>query len=69
MTTGGPAAVGRLGSPALVRVVDVRQVLAWLCGRTGGATVCSVAHQAAATAVDQARPFTHSAPADRAGPR
>ena len=43
----------------------MRQVVAWLCGRTGGATVCSVAHQAAATTVDQARPFTHPTPADR----
>lgn len=43
----GRAAASHPGSVAVVVVHDVRQALAWLCGRTSDATTCSVARTAA----------------------
>jgi hypothetical protein len=62
-------AARRSAGLALVSVDDVRQALAWLCGRTANAVACDVAH-AAAVPMGSARPYTHTkgiAP-DRAGP-
>ena len=39
------------GTVAVVVVHDVRQALAWLCGRTGNPTTCAVAQRAAHTAI------------------
>jgi PDZ domain-containing secreted protein len=50
-------AARRSAGIALVAVEDVRQALAWLCGRTAGTVAC-----AAATApIGSARPYTHTA--------
>ena len=43
----GRLAAADPGSTAVVEVHDVRQALAWLCGRTGIATSCDVARRAA----------------------
>ncbi|HKA03353.1 MAG TPA: hypothetical protein VKD67_03460 [Acidimicrobiales bacterium] len=59
LNTAGFEAAGRAataGSAALVQVDDVRQALAWLCGRTGRADTCSLAHAAAARPFSSARP-------------
>jgi len=45
------------GRIALVQIDDVRQALAWLCGRTGGRVVCAVAHAASSASVREARPY------------
>jgi hypothetical protein len=45
------------GHLALVQVDDVRQALAWLCGRTDGHIGCAVAHAASRTSVRGARPY------------
>jgi hypothetical protein len=63
----GRLAAADAGSLALVRVDDVRQALAWLCGRTESHVVCDVAHAASRATVRQARPYnqrwsTESAP-------
>ncbi len=41
----GRAAARRPGTVAFVVVHDLRQALAWLCGRTERAVVCAVAHR------------------------
>jgi hypothetical protein len=41
-------AAARSGRRALVAVDDVRQAVAWLCGRTNEAATCAVSHTAAA---------------------
>ena len=50
--TAGYEAAGRAATastgPALVQVDDVRQALAWLCGRTALPTTCTLARSAAA---------------------
>ena len=43
----GRAAASRPGTVAVVVVHDVRQALAWLCGRTEDATTCAIARSAA----------------------
>jgi hypothetical protein len=43
----GRAAAGDPETRPVVVVQDLRQALAWLCGRTGGASVCAVAHRSA----------------------
>jgi hypothetical protein len=43
----GRAASGRPGTVPVVVVHDLRQALAWLCGRTDGESVCAVAHRSA----------------------
>jgi hypothetical protein len=43
----GRSAANHPGTVAVVVVHDVRQALAWLCGRTNSATTCAVAHTAA----------------------
>jgi hypothetical protein len=53
----GRAAAGHRGSVALVRVDDVRQALAWICGRTGAPATCALADAAAATPLLAARPY------------
>ncbi len=45
---------------AIVPVSDVRQALAWLCGRTQQDTTCILAHTASATTVAQAHPYSSS---------
>jgi hypothetical protein len=54
----GRRAALRPGELALVQVDDVRQALAWLCGRTGGRLVCAVARAAGRASVGEARPYT-----------
>jgi len=41
----GRDAAGRPGTAPVVVVHDLRQALAWLCGRTAGASVCAAAHR------------------------
>jgi hypothetical protein len=53
----GRAASLRPGAVAVVEVDDVRQALAWLCGRTGRAATCALAHRAAAVPLLTARPY------------
>ena len=53
----GRAASAHAGEIALVPVDDVRQALAWLCGRTQQPETCAVAHAAAAVPLDAARPY------------
>jgi hypothetical protein len=43
----GRHAAGHARTAPVVVVHDVRQALAWLCGRTGGASVCAVARRSA----------------------
>lgn len=43
----GRGAAGNPGTAAIVLVHDVRQALAWLCGRTDNASVCEVAQRSA----------------------
>ena len=43
------------GVTALVVVHDIRQVLAWLCGRTGDRQVCVLAQRSAALPVPTGR--------------
>jgi hypothetical protein len=70
----GRQAAGRPGSIALVSVDDIRQALAWLCGRLGRPVTCLVAHAAAAVPLPLARPYatnevTPAATARRIGPQ
>jgi hypothetical protein len=53
----GRAAARHSGDTALVQIDDVRQAVAWLCGRTGGTVPCAVAHAAAVVPLAQARPY------------
>jgi hypothetical protein len=53
----GRAASAPSGETALVPVDDVRQALAWLCGRTQRPETCAVAHAGAALPFDAARPY------------
>ena len=67
LDTAAYEAAGRLaatapGVVALVPVDDVRQALAWLCGRTQRPATCDLAHDAAAEPIADARPQP-SAPA------
>ena len=50
-------AARRAGGIALVPVDDIRQALAFLCGRTAGAAVCAVAHAAGGVPLASARPY------------
>ena len=43
----GRGAAGDPGTVPIVVVHDIRQALAWLCGRTGGTSICTVAHRSA----------------------
>lgn len=43
----GRLAASHPGTAVVVVVHDLRQALAWLCGRTEGATVCAIAHRSA----------------------
>jgi hypothetical protein len=43
----GRDAAGDPGTAALVVVHDLRQALAWLCGRAHSTTTCEIAHRAA----------------------
>ncbi len=43
----GRVAAGHPGKVAVVVVHELRQALAWLCGRTGSASTCAVAHASA----------------------
>jgi hypothetical protein len=52
----GRRAAARPGAVAFVVVHDFRQALAWLCGRTGTATACDLAHRLADIAIAVARP-------------
>ena len=45
------------GAPAVVVVDDVRQAVAWLCGRTQLDATCALAHAAAAVPLAAARPL------------
>jgi hypothetical protein len=56
----GRAAARRPTTTALVPVDDVRQALAWLCGRTGGTVVCGVVHAADSVSLEVARPYQSS---------
>ena len=53
----GRAASARNGETAVVQVDDVRQALAWLCGRTQQPATCAVAQAAAAVPFAAARPY------------
>jgi hypothetical protein len=60
LNTSGYEAAGRVAarhSTALVPVDDVRQALAWLCGRTGGAFVCGIVRAADSVSLQVARPY------------
>ena len=66
----GRQAAGRSGTIALVGVDDIRQALAWLCGRVGQPLTCSVAHAAEAVPLSVARPYvTADANAATSAPR
>jgi hypothetical protein len=70
----GRQAAGRSGIVALVSVDDIRQALAWLCGRLGRPVTCFVAHAAAAVPLSLARPYVTAdaapaATARRTGPQ
>jgi hypothetical protein len=41
----GRVAAGHAGTAPVVVLHDLRQALAWLCGRTDGASVCAAAHR------------------------
>ena len=43
----GRIAASSPGTAAVVVVHDIRQATAWLCGRTGNTSVCSIAHRSA----------------------
>jgi hypothetical protein len=53
----GRVASLRPGTLALVKVDDIRQAVAWLCGRTGRSETCGLAHAAAALPLRAARPY------------
>jgi predicted S18 family serine protease len=53
----GRAATLHPGTLAVVEVDDIRQALAWLCGRTERAETCAIAHDAAAVPLRAARPY------------
>jgi hypothetical protein len=53
----GRAAARHPGGLSVVEVDDVRQALAWLCGRTDRPATCALAHRAAATPIRAARPY------------
>jgi hypothetical protein len=66
LNTAGYEAAGRIAAShpdalALVTVRDIRQALAWLCGRTQQAETCDFAHASAATTVSTARPYLPTA--------
>jgi len=48
----GRTAAGDPGVAAVVVVHELRQALAWLCGRTGSASTCAIAHQAASLVIN-----------------
>jgi hypothetical protein len=50
----GRLAASDPGTAAVVVVHDLRQALAWLCGRTELATVCAIAYRSATTPVEAA---------------
>jgi hypothetical protein len=50
--TAGRDAASRPGTVAFVVVHDLRQALAWLCGRTNRELTCTIAHRAASLALD-----------------
>ena len=52
----GRVAATHSGTVAFVVVHDFRQALAWLCGRTGTATTCDIAHRLGAIAIAIAKP-------------
>jgi len=54
----GRSAAKDPGTTAIVIVHDVRQALAWLCGRTDNAVTCGVAHRAANMTIDTPLPLT-----------
>jgi hypothetical protein len=54
----GRSAAKDPGTTAIVVVHDVRQALAWLCGRTGNPVTCGVAHRAANMTIDTPLPLT-----------
>jgi hypothetical protein len=56
----GRQAADRSGTVALVSVDDIRQALAWLCGRLGRPVTCSVAHAADAVPLGLARPYVNA---------
>ena len=63
LNTSGFEAAGRVataGTVALVQVDDVRQALAWLCGRTGRAETCSTARAVNARPLSVERPGLRS---------
>jgi hypothetical protein len=64
----GRAAAHHPDHLALVRIDDVRQALAWLCGRTNQPTACRIVHTAAAVALIDARPYTNQSAAPTGAP-
>ena len=50
----GRVAAGNPGTVPVVVVHDLRQALAWLCGRTDGASVCAVASRSASLPIGPA---------------
>ena len=54
----GRSAAKDPGTTAILVVHDVRQALAWLCGRTGNPVTCGVAHRAANMTIDTPLPLT-----------
>jgi len=54
------------GTAAVVVVDDVRQAIAWLCGRTQLDATCAVAHAAAGAALGAARPLSSTVPSPTA---
>jgi hypothetical protein len=47
-----------LDATPIVEVSDIRQVLAYLCGRTGGAVACTLVERIAATTLAELRPYS-----------
>jgi hypothetical protein len=67
--SGRAAASGTASSaPAVVVIDDVRQAVAWLCGRTQLAATCALAHTAAGVLLAAARPLAGAGRAPSAAP-
>ena len=61
----GRVAAGHQGTVPVVVVHDLGQALAWLCGRTNGASVCAAAHRSVKIPV---QPSTHGVETSTAQP-
>jgi hypothetical protein len=65
----GQQAARAPGTVELVEVDDIRQALAWLCGRTASPATCELAHRAGSARLGEVRPHAPMSVAPTAGPR